>query len=284
MKEIWIGSDHRFGKSQEGDVGLLRKLSGRYDFEVFCMSDVILENERVSSSKVKELLASGRIQEAERLLGRPYTVNLPVIKGAGRGKGMGAKTVNMDWPDIFLPRLGVYGVKVKIVHSQQSTVHSEEAKIVNSQQSIVNRQQNTEYRIQNTEYSKEESQQSTVNSPQSTVNSKERETMDNGLWTMDNFDGAELDGIGNLGRRPTFSENELLFEVHIFGFSGNLYGKNLSVQFLEWIRDEIRFSSKEALSAQIKKDIEKLARRRGDIVSYGGCACGSMEEQRTSNP
>ncbi|MEK9150454.1 MAG: riboflavin kinase, partial [Candidatus Desantisbacteria bacterium] len=65
-----------------------------------------------------------------------------------------------------------------------------------------------------------------------------------------------LDGIGNLGRRPTFSEDKLILEVHIFGFSGNLYGKNLSIQFLDRIRGEIKFSSKEDLSAQIKKDIE----------------------------
>ena len=97
---------------------------------------------------------------------------------------MGAATANMAWPDIFAPKLGVYGVKVEL-------------------------------------------------------------------------DGKELDGIGNLGRRPTFSENLLLFEVHIFGFSAPLYGKNLSIQFLEWIRSEIKFSSKSALSAQIRKDIER---------------------------
>ncbi|MBU2461787.1 riboflavin biosynthesis protein RibF, partial [bacterium] len=166
MKEIWVGSDHRFGKGQEGDVELLRELSGKYNFEVFCMKDITLENERVSSSKVKKLLSLGRIQEVERLLGRPYTADFSVIKGAGRGKEMGAKTANMDWPDIFNPKLGVYGVKVKIVNDQ---------------------------------------------------------------WSIDNFiDGEWLDGIGNLGRRPTFSEKKLIFEVHIFGFSEDLYGKNLS--------------------------------------------------------
>mgnify|MGYP001614764732 CR=1 FL=1 len=202
LKEIWIGSDHRFGKAQEGGIELLRNLSTQYDFEVFCMNDVTLGNERVSSSCVKKLLSLGEMKEAKRLLGRPYTVDFQVIKGAGRGKEMGVQTANMDWPDIFLPCLGVYGVKVKIGSSQWSM-----------------------------------------------VNGKEKET-------MNNFDGEWLDGIGNLGRRPTFSEDKLILEVHIFGFSGNLYGKNLSIQFLDRIRGEIKFSSKEDLSAQIKKDIE----------------------------
>ncbi|MEK9150455.1 MAG: riboflavin kinase, partial [Candidatus Desantisbacteria bacterium] len=136
LKEIWIGSDHRFGKAQEGGIELLRNLSTQYDFEVFCMNDVTLGNERVSSSCVKKLLSLGEMKEAKRLLGRPYTVDFQVIKGAGRGKEMGVQTANMDWPDIFLPCLGVYGVKVGL-------------------------------------------------------------------------DGKELDGIGNLGRRPTFSEDKL---------------------------------------------------------------------------
>ena len=68
MKEIWIGSDHRFGKGQEGSVQLLRQLSCQYNFEVFCMDDVTLENERVSSSKIKKLLSLGEMKEVENLL------------------------------------------------------------------------------------------------------------------------------------------------------------------------------------------------------------------------
>jgi riboflavin kinase/FMN adenylyltransferase len=184
MKGIWIGSDHRFGKDQEGNVQLLRQLSCQYNFETFCLDDVTLENERVSSSRVKKLLSDGEMKEVKSLLGMPYTVDFQVIKGAGRGNGMGVATANMAWPDIFLPKLGVYGVKVGL-------------------------------------------------------------------------DRKEFNGIGNLGRRPTFSEDLLLFEVHIFEFSEDLYGKNISIQFLEWIRSEIKFSSKSALSAQIKKDIER---------------------------
>jgi len=65
--------------------------------------------------------------------------------------------------------------------------------------------------------------------------------------------------MANLGTNPTFSENVLSFEVHIFDFQGDLYGKRLKVVLLERLREERRFPSAEALVAQLSWD-EKASR------------------------
>ncbi len=64
-----------------------------------------------------------------------------------------------------------------------------------------------------------------------------------------------LKGIANLGYRPTFNQRKILLEVHLFNFSGNLYNKLLSVEFLKFIRKEKKFNNVNQLRAQIKKDL-----------------------------
>ena len=64
-----------------------------------------------------------------------------------------------------------------------------------------------------------------------------------------------LKGIANLGYRPTFNQKKILLEVHLFNFSGNLYNKLLSVEFLKFIRREKKFKNVNQLKAQIKKDL-----------------------------
>ena len=64
-----------------------------------------------------------------------------------------------------------------------------------------------------------------------------------------------LKGIANLGYRPTFNQKKILLEVNIFNFSGNLYNKKLSVQFLKFIRGEKKFNGIDELRNQIKRDL-----------------------------
>ena len=64
-----------------------------------------------------------------------------------------------------------------------------------------------------------------------------------------------IKGIANLGYRPTFKGKKILLEVHLFNFSGNLYNKKLSVEFLKFIRNEKKFNGIEDLKNQIKKDL-----------------------------
>jgi riboflavin kinase/FMN adenylyltransferase len=69
-----------------------------------------------------------------------------------------------------------------------------------------------------------------------------------------------LKGIANLGYRPTFNQKKILLEVHLFNFSGNLYNKHLSVEFLKFIRKEKKFKNINKLKSQIKLDLN-IAKR-----------------------
>ena len=71
---------------------------------------------------------------------------------------------------------------------------------------------------------------------------------------------SPIKGIANLGYRPTFQQKKLLLEVHLFNFSGNLYNKYLSVEFLKFIRKEKKFKSVNQLRSQIKTDL-KIAKK-----------------------
>ena len=64
-----------------------------------------------------------------------------------------------------------------------------------------------------------------------------------------------IKGIANLGYRPTFNGKKILLEVHLFNFSGNLYNKYLTVEFLKFIRKEKKFSNVDQLKKQIKIDL-----------------------------
>ena len=71
-----------------------------------------------------------------------------------------------------------------------------------------------------------------------------------------------LKGIANLGYRPTFNQKKILLEVHLFNFSGNLYNKLLTVEFLKFIRKEKKFKNVYQLRAQIKKDLSIAKKTR----------------------
>jgi len=72
------------------------------------------------------------------------------------------------------------------------------------------------------------------------------------------LDGREMPGICNIGVRPTFTEDELSMEVHVFDVDlAHQYGKAVEIRFMHYVREERKFDSKEALIEQIRKDIEK---------------------------
>jgi riboflavin kinase/FMN adenylyltransferase len=103
----------------------------------------------------------------------------------------------------------------------------------------------------------------------------------NGVYVVRaKVDGRSLDGIMNIGRRPTVSEQmHISLEVHIFTFSGDLYGMHIEIALLERLREEIRFDGLEQLAAQIQSDAEiaraYFARERE--------RSGAANEESTSN-
>ena len=70
-----------------------------------------------------------------------------------------------------------------------------------------------------------------------------------------------IKGIANLGYRPTFNQKKILLEVHLFNFSGNLYNKYLTINFLKFIRKEKKFKNINQLKKQINLDL-KIAKKK----------------------
>ena len=80
-------------------------------------------------------------------------------------------------------------------------------------------------------------------------------------------DGKEYPSVTNIGLRPSFENEDFRSETCILGFSGNLYGQDIEVRLLRYLRDEIKFDSIEALGVQISKDAEesmKIFSERGE--------------------
>jgi len=76
--------------------------------------------------------------------------------------------------------------------------------------------------------------------------------------SLAHVDDRVLNSITNVGYRPTFGNNELLIETHIFNFDEDIYKKRMKIEFIDRIRDEQKFNGPEALVEQIKKDVEKV--------------------------
>lgn len=100
---------HRFGHEGRGDLETLLDLGEELGFEVATVSPVMVGGERVSSTRIRALLADGDVHGAGRLLGRPYAMYAPVVTGEGRGAELGFPTANLQVPPAkIMPADGVY--------------------------------------------------------------------------------------------------------------------------------------------------------------------------------
>jgi riboflavin kinase/FMN adenylyltransferase len=85
--------------------------------------------------------------------------------------------------------------------------------------------------------------------------------LSNGVYAVNaEVDGVRYKGMANAGYRPTVAGEAMTVEIHLFGFSGDLYGKTLTVCFFSRIRDEQKFESLELLVQQIHKDKQEALR------------------------
>lgn len=107
IKACVCGYDFTFGKKAEGNITDLAK-----EFEFYEIKKYILDDVRVSSTYIRELISLGNIEEANRLLGRQYSIRGNVIYGLQNGRIIGFPTANIDYKNFFLPKNGVYFVNV----------------------------------------------------------------------------------------------------------------------------------------------------------------------------
>lgn len=185
VRKLVIGYDHHFGRNREGSLENLQAVAPNYGFEVEEIPARMIDDVKVSSTKIRNALLEGNVARANGFLGYPYTLTGMVVRGNEIGRSMGFPTANVEPSETvkLIPGNGVYAVKV---HFEDRIYH----------------------------------------------------------------------GMANIGKRPTVVREtaQRVIEVHIFGFSSDLYGKNLRLTFHGRIRDEVKFEDTEALKAQIEKD------------------------------
>lgn len=195
-RRISVGQDFCFGKQRRGTAKDLQLLAAKHHIPVTIVSlQTYTDNAPtletpISTSLIRHALESGDIKNANLLLGRPYTLTGVVIQGQQMGRTIGFPTANLQLPkDKFIPRQGVYAVRINLVSE----------------------------------------------TPEATTSS-------------------QILGVMNIGNRPTVKGTKLSVEVHLFDWSEDLYGKKLTVQLVEFLRPEQKFSSLEVLKNQIQLD------------------------------
>jgi riboflavin kinase/FMN adenylyltransferase len=114
-RRIAVGDNFRFGVDRRGDAHDLARIAGSYGIEVTVLPMLWDGSERVSSSRIRRALEAGRIEEAKRLLDRPYRFSGTVVRGKGLGRDLGWPTANLEVDGRkFLPREGVYAARAWI--------------------------------------------------------------------------------------------------------------------------------------------------------------------------
>ena len=103
-----VGDDFRFGSKRQAGIEDLKKNA----FELFEIPEIDVNGKRVSSTRIRESLKEGRIQEVNQFLGRPYTISGKVVEGDKRGRQMGFPTANIHMKHLRPALTGVYAVKL----------------------------------------------------------------------------------------------------------------------------------------------------------------------------
>ncbi len=117
MKAIIVGPDYLFGKNREGNISLLENEGKKTGFSVIVpdwVNDSETGSERISSTKIRQLVMDGRVKDVPESLGRFYQIRGKVIKGRNRGGSqLGFPTANIKLHDELCPKFGVYAVTVE---------------------------------------------------------------------------------------------------------------------------------------------------------------------------
>ncbi len=184
VREVYVGYDYAFGRGREGSIESLKRMGRTYGFEVGVVEAIRVNGVVVSSSVIRDLVASGTVKDAAELLGRYYTIEGEVVHGAQRGQKLGFPTANLNTANELVPGYGVYAVLATVA-------------------------------------------------------------------------GRVFKGVASIGVRPTFDAGPASVEVYLFDFQGDLYGKQMEVSFVKYLRGEEKFSDTEALVRQIRKDVQE---------------------------
>ncbi len=114
VAEVWVGANFLFGHDRAGNFSMLRALGARYGFRAEKIDPVRYKDFVVSSTRIRRLIAEGRVDEAGALLGHPYTIEGTVVEGDRRGRQIGFPTANLATANELLPPNGVYATAVRL--------------------------------------------------------------------------------------------------------------------------------------------------------------------------
>ena len=182
IRSLVVGDDWRFGRGRRGDVEFLRTRAAAAGFVLETVPPVMVDGERVSSTRIRQAIRDGSLAAAGRMLGRAYAVCGTVVEGRKLGRQLGFPTANVAIGEELTPPDGVWAVRVSMAA------------------------------------------------------------------------GEVLPGVANLGVRPTVDGATRVLEVHVFDFAGDLYGREIEVEFVRFLRAEQRFESLDLLREQIVTD------------------------------
>lgn len=182
-KRLVIGYDHRFGKNREGSFEFLKDNCSSFGFEVEEIPRQDIEDLAISSTRIRKALETGHIEDANELLGRPYSISGTIVKGKQIGRTIGFPTANIHPDESYklIPRNGVYVIRG---------------------------------------YYKNE----------------------------------VLNGMLNIGVRPTVDGSSKSIEANLFDFDKEIYGEEMKVELLHYIRPEQKFDGLPQLVQQINLD------------------------------
>lgn len=179
-----VGENFLFGFNREGNVEKLQEFCSKNKIEFEAFKIVKKERKKISSSRLREFLAEGKVVDFFKHKDEYYNISGKVVEGDKRGREIGFRTINVEFlKRKIVPMFGVYLVIVKIF-------------------------------------------------------------------------GKKLWGVANVGLRPTFDKNDVSLEVHILDFDLDVYGEEVVVEFVDFVRTEKKFKSVVSLKKQIKKDVD----------------------------
>ncbi len=223
IQGIVVGADFSLGRNRMGDITFLEHYGQQHGIQIHTVSLAEAHQNRISSSHIRKLLSQGEIAEANQLLGHPIIVSGIVKPGAKRGRTLGFPTANLhiDMRKL-LPADGVYAAIVHVQNNQESDLLIP----------------------------------SCVYKDATNISTSEEVVGGSGEIEKDEIE-MEIKSVVNIGTRPTFDSQEHLVEVHLLDANLNLYDSKLTVEFIEHLRSEQRFSNIDALKVQISADIQK---------------------------
>jgi len=112
LRVLWCGEDFALGHNREGTVDFLRAEGTRHDFTVRVQPPVLIDGEIISSTRIRQTLRDGAVEQAARYLGRPFRLSGEVVVGAKRGRQLGIPTANLAVGDErATPAVGVYACR-----------------------------------------------------------------------------------------------------------------------------------------------------------------------------